>query len=118
MVHPVEAPEQSPADLVDAHPGAHALAVSRHSYTIKEKHKLVQAISTLLSKGASIRQACPLFGLPHQYYHRFKKAVKAVDDLKKANNVFVHYKVNGSARNMHPGRPHVVFRSAASWFIM
>ena len=74
MVHPVEAPEQSPADLVDAHLGARALAVSRHSYTIKEKRKLVQAISTLLSKGASIRQACPLFGLPHQYYHRFKKA--------------------------------------------
>ena len=45
MVHPVEAPEQSPADLVDAHPGAHALAVSRRSYTIKEKRELVQAIS-------------------------------------------------------------------------
>ena len=104
MVHPVEAPEQSPADLVDAHPGAHALAVSRRSYTIKEKREQVQAISTLLSKGASIRQACPLFGLPHQYYHRFKKAVKAADDLEKANNIFVHYKVNGSTRKIHCGQ--------------
>ena len=108
MVHPVEAPEQSPADLVDAHPGAQALTVSRRSYTIKEKRELVQAISTLLSKGASIRQACPLFGLPHQYYHRFKKAVKAADDLEKANNIFVHYKVNGSTRKIHPGRPSIL----------
>ena len=108
MVHPVEAPEQSPADLVDAHPGARALAVSRRSYTVKEKRKLVQAICTLLSKGVSIRQACPLFGLPHQYYHRFKKAVKAADDLEKANNIFVHYKVNGSTRKIHPGRPSIL----------
>ena len=92
----------------DAHPGAHALAVSRRSYTIKEKCELVQAISTLLSKGASIRQACPLFRLPHQYYHRFKKAVKAADDLEKANNIFVHYKVNGSTRKIHPGRPSIL----------
>ncbi len=108
MVHPVEAPEQSPADLVDAHPGARALAMSRCSYTIKEKCKSVQAISMLLSKGASIRQACPLFGLPHKYYHRFKKAVNAADDLEKSNNIFVHYKVNGSTRKIHPGRPSIL----------
>ncbi|KAL3800202.1 hypothetical protein HJC23_001123 [Cyclotella cryptica] len=86
-MHKGAAPEQSPADLVDTHPGARALAVSRHSYTIKEKQELVQAIHTLLSKGFSIHQTCPLFGLPHQYYYRFKKAVnKAVDDLEKANS--------------------------------
>ncbi len=108
MVHPVEAPEQSSADLVDAHLGAHALAMSRHSYTIKEKHKLLQAICTLLSKGVSICQACPLFGLPHQYYYHCRKAVKAADDLKNTNDIFVHYKVNGSARKIHPSWPSIL----------
>ena len=121
---------------MDAHLGAHALAMSRHSYTIKEKRELVQAICMISSKGLSICQAFALFGLPHQYYHRFKKAVKAADDLEKANNIFVHYKVNGSTRKIHPGRPSilsavrddlqqfiaatrtVVFRSAAAWFVM
>jgi hypothetical protein len=32
------------------------VTVARHSYTIKEKHKLVQAICTLASKCVSIRQ--------------------------------------------------------------
>ena len=47
MVHPVEAPEQSPTDLVDTHPGACALAVSRRSYTIEEKRELVQAYARI-----------------------------------------------------------------------
>ena len=90
MVHRVEAPEQSPADLLDTYPGARTLTVSRRSYTITEKWELVQAIHTLLSKGTSIHQVCPLFGLPRQCYHRFKKAVKAADNHEKVNNVFVH----------------------------
>ncbi len=111
MVHPVEDGEQPTSDFVDAHAGlqqsgSHAVAASRRSYTIKEKHELVQAICILASRGVSIHQACPLFGLPHQYYYRFKKAVKAANDLK-ANEVFVHYKVNGTTRKIHPGRPSI-----------
>jgi hypothetical protein len=140
MVHPVEDGEQPTADFVDAHAGiqqsgSRAVAASRCSYTIKEKSKLVLAICTLASNGVSILQACPLFGSPHQYYYRFKKAAKAANNLE-ANDVFVHCKVNGTARKIHPGRPsirasvledlmqyivrreHVVFRSAAAWFIM
>ena len=46
--------------------------------------------------------------MPHQYYQHFKKAVKAADDLEKTNNVFVHFKVNGSTRKIHPGRPSIL----------
>ena len=116
MVRPVEVCEQHTAepivDFVDAHTnGAHAVAVSRRSYTIKEKRELVQAISALASNGVSIRQACPLFGVPHQYYYRFKKVVKVVDDLE-ASGVFVPYRTNGTARKIHPGRPRFLPQSA------
>ena len=58
MVCPVEVCEQHTAetivDFVGAHAdGAHAVAVSRRSYTIKEKRELVQAISALASNGVS-----------------------------------------------------------------
>jgi hypothetical protein len=48
-----------------------------------------------------------MVGLPHQYYCRFKKAVKTADDLKKSS-VFIHYKCNGGARKLHPGRPSIL----------
>ena len=80
---------------------------------MKEKHKLVQAIRTLVSNGISICQACPLLRLPHQYYYRFKKVVQAVDELKR-NKLFVHYKVNGTARKLHPGRPSISLPSMMS----
>ena len=76
MVHPVEDGQQPTADFVDAHAGvkqsgSRAVTASRQWYTIKEKRESVQAICTLASNGISIRQACPLFGLLHQYYYRF-----------------------------------------------
>jgi hypothetical protein len=76
MVHPVKDGEQPTTDFVEAHAGVQqsgspAVAASRSLYTIKEKRELVHAICTLASNGISIRQACPLFGLLHQYYYRF-----------------------------------------------
>ena len=78
MVRPVKVCEQHTAepivDFVGTHAdGTHAVAMSRRSYTIKEKRELVQAISALASNGVSIWQACPLFGVPHQYYTASKK---------------------------------------------
>ena len=112
MVHPVEEGEEPPAFVLDGHAGvqqsrSRTVSVTRRSYTIKEKRELVQAIHTLASNGVSIRRACPLLGLPHQYYYRFKKAVEVADELEE-NDVFIHYKVNGTARKIHPGRPSIL----------
>jgi hypothetical protein len=103
---------QDPAADVDGNAGvqesgSRAVAASRHSYSIKEKHELVQAICTLVSSGVSIFQACPLFGLPHQYYYRCKNAVKTADNLEKSG-LFVHYKCTGGARKLHPVRPSIL----------
>ncbi len=112
MAHPVEEGEELPAFVLDGHAGmqqsrSRAVSVTRRSYTIKEKREFVQAICTLASNGVSIRQACPLLGLPHQYYYRFKKMVEAAGELEE-NDVFIHYKVNGTARKIHPGRPSIL----------
>jgi len=61
MVHPVKDGEELTTDFVDGHAGvqqscSRAVAMPRHSHTIKEKHELVQAICTLASKGVSIHQ--------------------------------------------------------------
>jgi hypothetical protein len=45
--------------------------------------------------------------LPHQYYYRFKKVVQAADELER-NELFVHYKVNGTARKLHPDPPDIL----------
>ena len=87
--------------------GSLAVALSRHSYSIKEKCKLVQATCTLVSNGTSICRACPLLGLPHKYNYRFKKVVQAADELER-NTQFMHYKVNGTARKLHPSCPSIL----------
>jgi hypothetical protein len=112
MVHPVEDGKEPAAFVVDGHAdmqqsGSLAVAVSRRSYSIKEKRELVQAIRTLVSKGFSIRRACPLLGLPHQYYYRFEKVVQVADELER-KELFVHYTVNSTARKLHPGRPSIL----------
>ena len=112
MVHPVEEGEEPPAFVLDGHAGvqqsrSRTVSVTRRSYTIKEKHELVQAICMLASDSVSICRACPLLGLPHQYYYRFKKAVEVADELEE-NDVFIHYKVNDTARKIHPGRPSIL----------
>jgi hypothetical protein len=50
-------------------------------YSIKEKQDIVQAVWMLVANGISVCQACPMVGLPNQYYYRFKQAVKTADDL-------------------------------------
>jgi len=55
MVHPVEDGKEPAAFFVVGHTdmqksGSLAVVVSRRSYLIKEKRKLVQAIRTLVSK--------------------------------------------------------------------
>jgi hypothetical protein len=112
MVHPVEDGKEPTTFVVDGRAdmqqsGSLAVVVSRRSYSIKEKCELVQAIHTLVSNGVSIRRVCPLLGLPHQYYYRFKKVVQAADELER-NELFVHYKVNGTARKLHPGWPSIL----------
>jgi hypothetical protein len=101
MVHLVEDGEKSTAGFVDAHAGV------QQSGSRDVAASRCQAICTLASKGVSIYQSCPLFGLPHQHYYRFKKAVKVAND-PEANDVFVHYKVKGTTRKIHPGRPSIL----------
>jgi hypothetical protein len=48
-----------------------------------------------------------MIGLPHQYYSCFKNAIKTADDLEKSDT-FVHYKISGAARKLHPGHPSVL----------
>jgi hypothetical protein len=68
---------------------------------------IVQAVWTIVANSMSVRQACAMIGLPHQYYYRFKKAIKTADDLEKSD-VFIHHKFNGAARKLHPGRSSVL----------
>ena len=72
-----------------------------------EKRELVQALCMLVSNSISICRACPQFVLPHQYYYRFKKTVEAADKLEQ-NEIFIHYKVNGTSRKLHPGQPSIL----------
>ena len=65
---------------IDNH-GPNGVTILRRSYSIKEKRDIVQAVWTLVANGVSGCQACLMVGLPHQYYYRFKKAVKTTDDL-------------------------------------
>jgi len=92
--------------LVNNH-APNGVTILRRSYSIKEKRDIVQAVQTLAANGVSVHQACSMVGLPHQYYYRFKKAVKTADDLEKSG-VFIHYKCNGGARKLHPSRPSIL----------
>jgi hypothetical protein len=77
------------------------------SYSIKDKREFIQAISTLVSTGASHRDACSCVGLPHMYYSLFKKAVEKVEALEKSA-VYIPYKTNNSAHKIHPGPPSLL----------
>ena len=76
--------------------GPNGVTILRHSYSIKEKNDIVQAVWTLVANGISICQAYSMAGLSQQYYYRFKMAVKTADDLEKSG-VFIHYKCNGGS---------------------
>ena len=76
---------------------------SRHrSYSINDKRESIQVIDTLVSIGISYREACSCVGLPHMYYTHFKKVVEKFETLEKSD-VYIPYKMNGSARKIHPG---------------
>jgi hypothetical protein len=78
----------------------------RKSFSVKEKREYVLAIDDLIARGSSRRQACAMVNLPHNYYPRFKKVMKKIDDLDNAG--FVPFKTNGTARKIHPGRPSLL----------
>jgi len=72
------------------------------SYAVKDKRDLVHAIDSIVATGVSCRKACSQVGLDHSYYARFKKVIAKVDALEKSD-VYVPYKINGSARKIYPG---------------
>ena len=79
----------------------------RKSFSIKEKHKYIVAINALIAIGASCRQACAIVNLPHNYYPGFKKVLSKIDELDK-NDEYVPFKMNGTARKIHPGNPSLL----------
>ena len=79
----------------------------KKSFSVKEKHECVVAIDALVAEGASCRQACSMVGLPHNYYPRFKKVIKKIDDLEQDAG-FVPFKTNGTARMIHPNLPSIL----------
>ena len=83
---------------------------------MKEKRENVVAIGALVAEGASRRQACLMVGLPHNYYPRFKKVIKKLDDLEQdASSVPLKTKV--TARKIHPGHPsHSGRQKCYEWF--
>ena len=48
-----------------------------------------------------------MVGLPHNYYPRFKKVTKKVDNLEQDAG-YVPFKTNGTARKIHPGCPSLL----------
>jgi hypothetical protein len=48
-----------------------------------------------------------MVGLPHNYYLCFKKVVKKLEDLEQDAG-FVPFKINGTARKIHPGHPSLL----------
>ena len=68
---------------------------------------MVHAIDSIVATGVSRREACSRVGLCHSYYARFKKVIAKVDALEKSD-VYVPYKINGSARKIHPGAPSLL----------
>jgi hypothetical protein len=78
---------------------------SRRSFSVKEKHELVQAVDIFWAPHkVSCHQACAFLGISQVYYARFKKVIKMVDNLKNGNK-FIPYKINGSAQKIHPWCP-------------
>ena len=67
------------------------------SFSVKEKCEHEVTIDALVVEGASHPQAWSMVGLPHNYYPRFKKVIKKVDDLEQDAG-FVPFKTNGTAR--------------------
>ena len=75
----------------------------RKSFSIKEKRELVQVVELLMDEHkVSARQEYLLIGVKQMYYTRFMRIIKKVDDLE-CGDVFVPYKMNGSAQKIHPG---------------
>jgi hypothetical protein len=79
----------------------------RKSYRIKDKRDFINAINTIVATGVSCCIACSHVGLPHMYYARFKNAIAKVDTLENSD-VYVPYKMNGSAHKIHPGPPSLL----------
>ena len=79
----------------------------RKSHLIKEKRDFIHAIDTIIATGISNHIACSHVGLPHMYYARFKNAIAKVDTLENSD-VYVPYKMNGSAHKIHPGPPSLL----------
>jgi hypothetical protein len=77
------------------------------SFSVKEKREYVVAIDALVVEGASRQQACLMVGLPHNYYPCFKKVIKKLDDLEQDAGSGP-FKMNGTARKIHPGRPSLL----------
>ena len=53
------------------------------SFSVKEKREYIVAIDALMAEGVFCRQACLMFGLPHNYYPCFKKVIKKLGDLEQ-----------------------------------
>ena len=60
-----------------------------------------------MAEGASRQHACSMVGLPHNYYPRFKKVIKKIDELEQDSG-FVPFKTNGTDCKIHPGRPSLL----------
>jgi hypothetical protein len=71
-------------------------------FSLKEKHKAVHTIDTLVSHGTSRRKACNAMGILPLYYRYWKQVVSKVDELK-AEDVFRSFKTNGTTRKIRPG---------------
>ena len=79
------------------------MLLSGSPFLIKEKRELVQAVELLMDEHKfSTCQACLLIGVDQMYYTRFKRIIKKVDNIE-CGDVFVPYKMNGSAWKIHPG---------------
>ena len=78
----------------------------RKSFSVKKKHEYVVAIDALVAEGASCRQACLMVGLPHNYYPRFKKVIKKLDNLEQ--DAGFAFKTNGTACKIHLGHPSLL----------
>jgi hypothetical protein len=75
--------------------------MTRRSYGIKEKHKIVQWIDDLISSGLSHHQACLYARILDLYYRWWKKLFKKVGDVNSTDN-FMSYNTNGSSHTIHP----------------
>ena len=80
---------------------------ARKSFSIKDKREFILSVDSIVSTGASRREACTRLGLPHMYYERFKKAIEKVESLENGTG-YIPYKTNNSARKIHPGPPSLL----------